>query len=52
VARLLDPKGKLLTTEEAAELLWLSPRTLEDMRSNGTGPKFVKMGPGRRARVV
>ncbi len=43
---------KFLTTVEAAALLRLSPRTLEDMRVNGTGPRYRKLGPSRRARVV
>jgi hypothetical protein len=43
---------KFLTTAEAALFLRLSPRTLEDMRLNGTGPWYNKLGPGKRARVV
>ena len=43
---------KLLTTAEAAAFLRLSPRTLEDMRLNGTGPRYNKLGPSKRARVV
>lgn len=42
----------LLTAEEAAEILRISPRTLENMRLAGTGPRFFKVGPGRRSRVV
>lgn len=41
-----------LTNEEAAALLRLSPRTLEGARTTGTGPRFFKLGPGKRARVV
>jgi Helix-turn-helix domain len=52
VAGLLDPKGKLVTTAEAAELLRMSPRTLENMRVDGDGPRYHKLGPGRRAKVV
>ena len=33
-----------LTQTEAADLLRLSPRTLERYRVAGTGPKFVKAG--------
>ena len=33
-----------LTQEEAAEILRLSPRTLERMRVTGTGPRFRKFG--------
>jgi len=42
----------LLTTVEAAEYLRLSPRTLEDMRVTGNGPRYFKLGPGRRSKVV
>jgi hypothetical protein len=42
----------LLTTAEAAEYLRLSPRTLEDMRVTGTGPRYFKLGPGKRSKVV
>jgi len=41
-----------LTTPEAAEFLRLSPKTLERMRVDGTGPTFLKAGPGLRARVL
>lgn len=43
---------KLLTTVEAAAFLRLSPRTLERFRVEGTGPKFLKAGAGKRARVL
>ena len=39
---------EFLTTDEAAELLRLSPRTLEKHRVLGGGPRFRKFG----ARVV
>lgn len=42
----------LLTTIEAAAFLRLSPRTLERFRVQGTGPKYMKAGPGKRARVL
>lgn len=32
-------------TEEAAEFLCLSPRTLKNWRSIGNGPQFVKLTP-------
>lgn len=48
---LLDVSG-LLTTVEAAEYLGLSPRTLEDMRVTGKGPRYYKLGPGKRSKVV
>lgn len=42
----------LMTSPEAAEYLRLSVRTLEGMRVDGTGPRYYKVGPGRRAKVV
>lgn len=35
---------EFLTTDEAARLLRLAPRTLERFRLEGTGPKFRKLG--------
>lgn len=46
------PRNELLTTQEAADILRLSPRTLERFRVQGIGPKYVKLGPGKRARVA
>ncbi|HEU0162620.1 MAG TPA: helix-turn-helix domain-containing protein [Rhizomicrobium sp.] len=40
----LDPK-LVLTTTEAADLMGISPRTLEDWRWKGIGPAFFKLGP-------
>ena len=37
-------KSQLLTTKEAAEVLRLRPHTLENMRSQGKGPIFMKLG--------
>ena len=37
-------KSQLLTTKEAAEFLRLKPHTLENMRSEGKGPIFTKLG--------
>jgi conjugative transfer signal peptidase TraF len=37
-------RSLLFTTREAAERLRLNPRTLENMRGNGTGPPFRKIG--------
>ena len=42
----------LLTTRECAERLRLSPRTLERMRVEGRGPRYVKAGPGSQSRVL
>ncbi len=41
-----------LTTIEVAEMLRISRRTLERMRVDGTGPRYVKVGPGKRSRVL
>lgn len=35
---------KYLTTQEAAEYLSLSPRTMEGFRLKGGGPKFYRRG--------
>lgn len=40
---------RLLTQREAALALSLSPRSLERMRCEGTGPKFVRLSRGRVA---
>lgn len=40
-----------LTTQMAADYLGLAKKTLEGMRLSGSGPKFFKVGPGRRAPV-
>jgi excisionase family DNA binding protein len=37
-------RSQLLTTKEAAEELRLKPHTLENMRSDGKGPIFMKLG--------
>ena len=37
-------KSILLTTTETAEALRLKEHTLENMRSQGTGPPFRKLG--------
>lgn len=41
-----------LDTKEAAAFVRLSPRTLERMRVEGAGPKFLKAGRGIRSRVL
>ena len=43
-ARLRDRRPSLLTTAEAAAGLKVSPRTLDNWRSLGTGPEFIKVG--------
>ena len=47
-----DPSTRLLTSVEAAEQLRISRRTLERYRVTGTGPRYLKVGPGKRARVL
>lgn len=47
-----NPDTLYLTTPEAAEFLRLSPKTLERMRVDGSGPTFLKAGPGLRSRVL
>lgn len=46
------PDLSFFTTLEAAALLKISRRTLERMRVEGTGPRFLKVGPGKRSRVL
>ncbi len=41
-----DP-GELLTTEQAAKLLQLAPRTLRRWRSESKGPPYVRLGARR-----
>lgn len=33
-------------------MLRISRRTLERMRVEGTGPRYLKVGPGKRSRVL
>ena len=42
----------VLTTVEAAKYFRPFPRTLEDMRLTGNGPRYFKLGPGKRSKVV
>lgn len=37
-------KDQKLTTEEAAAQLGVAPKTLENWRSIGRGPRYVKVG--------
>lgn len=43
--------SELIKTPQLAEELGLSPRTLANLRSQGKGPRFKKLGPGRFAPV-
>jgi predicted DNA-binding transcriptional regulator AlpA len=42
---------RLLTPEQAAEMLQLAPQTLAVHRVRKTGPTALKLGPGRNAPV-
>ncbi len=48
----MSDKKQYLNTEEAAEILRISARTMERYRVQGTGPRYLKVGPGKRARVL
>ena len=41
-----------LNGQEAADILRISIRTLERMRVEGTGPRYLKAGAGTRSRVL
>lgn len=41
-----------LNSQEAADILRISIRTLERMRVEGTGPQYLKAGAGTRSRVL
>lgn len=43
---------KHLTTEELAERLGIEPRTADDWRVDGRGPKFIRFGRTVRYRVA
>lgn len=43
---------QLLTTSQAAALIALSPKSLRCMRCDRTGPRCLKLGKGRQARVA
>lgn len=40
---------KLISTEDAAELVRLRPQTLRSLRSKGGGPAFIKLAQNRVA---
>ena len=42
---------RLLNTAEAAEIFCLSPRTMERLRTIGTGPRFIRLRGSVRYRV-
>ena len=41
-----------LNSQEAADMLRISIRTLERMRVEGSGPRYLKAGKGTRSRVL
>lgn len=41
----------LLTEREAAGLLRLAQHTLRDWRAAGRGPRFIRLGAGKRASI-
>ena len=41
----------LFKEDKAAEFLEVAVKTLQNWRALGTGPRFVKLGPGMRAPV-
>lgn len=47
-----NPALVFMTSKETAALLRVSSRTLERMRVEGNGPRYLKVGPGKRARVL
>lgn len=47
-----DNGRKLLTTKEAAAILRISPRTLERKRRKGDGPRYTRLGPTNKCKVV
>jgi len=46
------PESPFLTTKEAAGYLRMSPRSLERLRFEGTGPRYRKAGAGKKAKVL
>lgn len=46
----LDP-DELLTPAETAPIVKLSVSTLKDRRWKGTGPRYIKLSPGRGGRI-
>lgn len=47
-----NPAMMYLTSLEASVIMRISNRTLERMRVEGSGPRYIKVGPGKRARVL
>lgn len=47
-----DDEDALLLPDEAAKYLRLTKKTLENYRLEEMGPAYVKLGPGKKARVA
>lgn len=43
--------SELLNEREAAALLKVAPQTLRTWRSKGRGPRYVRLGAGRRTSI-
>lgn len=48
------PKGLpvYLTTIEVAQMLKMSPRSIEKIRLEGRGPRYFRLGPGGKSKVL
>lgn len=46
------PLPVFLTSVEVANMLRLSPRSLEKMRLENRGPRYIRLGTGGRAKVI
>lgn len=47
-----NPALMFMTSKETAAMLRVSSRTLERMRVEGNGPRYLKVGASKRARVL
>lgn len=41
---MVEAKPRYLTTKETAEMLRISPHTLEGFRRDGRGPSYIRVG--------
>lgn len=46
------PLPTFLTAIEVANMIRMSERTLENMRLDGRGPPYMRLGQGGRAKVI
>jgi predicted DNA-binding transcriptional regulator AlpA len=52
IVQAVNLKGdRLLSTRQAAEVVGLSPKTLRQLRCDRQGPRCLKAGPSKQARV-